>query len=89
MSERNREFDRARDELYSQIHRCGVLKADEEHRREWLDDSLEYLSETFPSLQPEELTELRVIGERFCAPPIPHGKQYTELTRDHWEEQAS
>jgi hypothetical protein len=87
MGDRNRDLERARDELYAQIHRCGVLKADADHQREWLDDTMEYMAETFPDLQPEDLAELRTIGERFCAPPIPHGKEYTQLTRESWEGQ--
>jgi hypothetical protein len=64
------EFDRARDELFSHIHRCGVLKASEEQQGEWMDDTVEYMAERFPELGREELGELRTIGMRFCRPVI-------------------
>lgn len=66
-------IDRARDELFSHIRRCGVLEAEDEQREEWFDDTLEYIRERYPELTPSELTDLRTIGERYCAPAIPHG----------------
>lgn len=66
-------FDDARDELYSHILRCGVLEAQEEHRREWFDDTMEYMTERYTMLTDEELAELRRLGERYCRPVIPHG----------------
>ena len=65
--------DRARDELFSHIRRCGVLDVEEEQRSEWLDDTIQYLGERYPELTPSELSSLRTIGERYCAPAIPHG----------------
>ena len=32
---------KARDELYSHILRCGVIEALHEHQREWFDDTIE------------------------------------------------
>lgn len=64
------DLDRARDELFSHIHRCGVLKADTQQQSEWMDDTIEYFSERFPELSREQLTELREIGLRFCSPVI-------------------
>lgn len=75
-------FDRARDELFSHIHRCGVLEATEEQQREWMDDTLEYLAERYPELSPEETTQLRDLGLRFCQPVIPHGKKTTPLSEE-------
>ncbi|MDX1576919.1 MAG: hypothetical protein R3266_00475 [Gemmatimonadota bacterium] len=66
-------LDRARDELFSHIRRCGVLEADDEQRDEWLDDTLQYFGERYPELTPDELDRLRTIGERYCAPVVPHG----------------
>lgn len=80
-------FDRARDELFSQIHRCHVLQATPEQQAEWLRDTADYLGETFPSLSDRQLDELRELGERFCQPAIPHGKGYTELSREEWQEE--
>jgi hypothetical protein len=62
--------DRARDELFHYIHRCGVLKATADDQVEWMDDTIEYLAECFPSLSREQLGELRAIGLRFCRPVI-------------------
>jgi hypothetical protein len=63
-------IDRARDELFSHIQRCGVLDAEEEQRDEWLDDTIEYLSERFPGLPRDDLTALRKMGQRYCSPAI-------------------
>lgn len=65
-----KEFDRARDDLFSHIHRCGVLRAEQEQQIAWMDDTVEYMAETHPSLTREELGELRTIGLRFCSPVI-------------------
>jgi hypothetical protein len=64
------DFDRARDELFHYIHRCGVLRATPEDPGEWMYDTIEYLAESFPSLSREQLGELRTIGTRFCSPVI-------------------
>lgn len=66
-------LEEARDELYSHILRCGVLEASEEHQTEWFDDTMEYLTERYPMLTPEELRRIRNLGERYCQPVIPHG----------------
>lgn len=66
-------IDRARDELFSHIRRCGVLEAEDEQRADWFDDTIEFLGERHPELTPDELGQLRTIGERYCAPAIPHG----------------
>ena len=66
-------IDRARDELFSHIRRCGVLEAEDDQRSEWFDDTIEYLGERYPELTPSELVALRTIGERYCAPAISHG----------------
>ena len=74
------EIDLARDDLMSHIHRCGVLKAEPEHQAEWLNDTVEYLGECYPALNDEQLAELKLIGQRFCQPVIPHGKGNTALS---------
>ncbi len=65
-------FDRARDELFSHIQRCGVLEADDEHRGEWLKDTTDYLRERYPELDRGQLDELTEIGDRYCRPAIRH-----------------
>jgi hypothetical protein len=63
-----RAFDSARDELFSHILRCGVLEAQPEHQKEWFDDTMNYLTERYEGLTPQELSQLRVLGERYCQP---------------------
>ena len=72
-SQEQSSIDRVRDELFSHIRRCGVLEAENEQREEWFADTIQYFREQYPELSEEELTNLRTIGERYCAPPIPHG----------------
>jgi hypothetical protein len=67
-------FDHARDELFSHVHRCGVLSADREQQVEWMDDTIEYLGERYPDLSEAQIGQLRDIGLRFCQPVIPHGQ---------------
>ena len=64
------EFGRARDELFSHIHRCGVLKATAEQQTEWMEDTMEFMAERYPELSKEQMGELRTIGLRFCQPVI-------------------
>jgi len=75
-------FDRARDELFSHIHRCGVLQATEEQQREWMDDTLEYMAQRYPDLTPEQRRQLRDLGLRFCKPVIPHGTKRAPLPEE-------
>ena len=77
---------RARDELFSHIHRCGVLRSTAEQQTEWMNDTVEYLGERFPSLDQSDLDELREIGTRFCQPVIRHGAENTALTAEPGEE---
>ncbi|MEX2582703.1 MAG: hypothetical protein WD766_05495 [Gemmatimonadota bacterium] len=73
-------MDHARDELMSHIHRCGVLKASQEQQDQWLEDTMQFMSERFSDLEQAELDELRAIGRRFCQPVIPHGKGNTAIS---------
>lgn len=61
-------FDQARDELFSHILRCGVVEAEPEQQKEWLDDTMQYIAERYPELEEEQLSQVRVLGERFCRP---------------------
>lgn len=81
------EFDRARDELFSHIHRCGVLRATEEQQTEWMEDTVEYMAERFTALTREDLAELRSIGLRFCRPVIDN-VQATEVPAEDTEDDA-
>lgn len=79
MARGNDELDRARDELFSHIHRCNVLGSTPEQQAEWLHDTVSYLGERFPGLTEENVAELQAMGERFCQPVIPHGAENTAL----------
>lgn len=62
-------FEEARDELFQQIMRCGVVGSAPEDQREWFDNTMDYLTERYHELAPGQLDELRVLGERFAQPP--------------------
>jgi hypothetical protein len=64
-------FEQARDELFSHILRCGVLEAADEHRKDWFDDTMDYLAERYEELTAAELQDLRTLGERYCRPVAP------------------
>lgn len=74
MTDRNKLRDRARDELFSHINRCGVLQAAEEEQKVWMDETMEYLGERYPDLSEADLRDLYAVGMRFCRPAIPHGQ---------------
>lgn len=76
------QFDQARDELFSHILRCGVLEAAPEHRKEWMDDTMQYLADRYTGLTPEELGQVRTLGERFCQPVVKHGTPVEAATAD-------
>lgn len=63
-------FGQARDELFSHILRCGVLDADPEHQKEWMDDTMQYLAERYTDLTEEEIANVRTLGDRFCRPVV-------------------
>ena len=67
-------LDRARDELFSHVHRCGVLRAEVEDQKHWMDETIEYLGERYPDLSDADLGQLYEIGIRFCKPAIAHGR---------------
>lgn len=73
-------LDEARNELFSHIHRCGVLRATEEQQVEWMQDTVDFLHERYPAMSETELEELKAIGLRFCQPVI--------VNRDETETEA-
>ena len=62
-------FEEARDELFQQIMRCGVVGAAPEDQKDWFDNTMGYLTERYHELAPSKIEELRVLGERFAQPP--------------------
>ena len=76
-------MDRARDELFSHINRCGVLSAGEEDQRQWMDETIDYIGERYPDLTDGDLKGLHEIGVRFCKPAIAHGARSTAKTMEN------
>ena len=58
----------------SHVVRCEVLSARMEDRNQWLDETMEYMRDRYPSLNDMQLASLEMIGRQFIKPPIPHGK---------------
>lgn len=63
-------FDQARDELFSHILRCGVVEADSDQQKAWMDDTMQYLAERYADLDAQQLEQIRVLGERFSKPVV-------------------
>ncbi len=63
-------MDRARDELFSHIHRCDVLKASTADQDTWMNETMEYLAERYPDLDMKDLVRLKAVGMQFCKPVI-------------------
>jgi hypothetical protein len=63
-------FDQARDELFSHILRCGVIEAEPDQQKAWMDDTMEYISERYVDLSEEQLGDIRQLGDRFCQPVV-------------------
>jgi hypothetical protein len=70
-------FDRARNELFSQIRHCGVLKATEEQQDVWFKETMDYLAKRYPGVTAEQLAELDALGRRYCQPVIGYGRAST------------
>lgn len=78
-------LDRARDELFSHVQRCDVLDAVEEHQKEWLEETMQFMAERYPDLTQLQLAQLEAMGRRYIRPAIPHGRGKTELSREDWK----
>jgi hypothetical protein len=81
MKHRKTTLDRARDELMSHVVRCDVLQVRTDDRLSWLEDTMEYMGERYPSLNRMEFAKLEMIGRQFVQPAIPHGKGNTARNR--------
>ena len=83
MTDRNKLKDRARDELFSHINRCGVLEATHPDQEHWLQETMEYLGDRYPDLEEADLRDLYRVGMAFCRPAISNrrkGGQATETS---------
>lgn len=81
-------LDRARDELFSHIQRCGVLDATDDHQKEWLEETMEFMGERYPELTKLQFAQLEAMGRRYIRPAIPHGRGRNETTREEWVEET-
>ena len=61
-------FEQARDELFQHIMRCEVVGSHPDHRKEWFDETMAYMTERYHELGAVELADLRTLGERFAQP---------------------
>jgi hypothetical protein len=76
-------FDQARDEMFQHVMRCGVIGSEPEHQKEWFDETMQYLAERYHELSKKEVSDLRVLGERFAAPTRkPEGTPAPDLTSE-------
>ena len=75
-------LERARDELFSHINRCGVINAVEGDQRQWMDGTIDYIRERYPDLSEVDLSGLHEIGTRFCQPAISRKGESTFNTLD-------
>jgi hypothetical protein len=89
MTDRNKLKERARDELFSHINRCGVLEAADEDQEQWLSETMDYLAERYPDLEESDLRELYSVGLTFCRPAIPHGRKGEDSEDDEQTVAAS
>jgi hypothetical protein len=48
--------------------KCGVIGAAPEDQQEWFDSTMTYLADRYHELSKNEISELRVLGERFVQP---------------------
>ncbi len=71
-------IERARDELFSHIHRCGVLDANADDQDVWMNETVEYLGERYPELQVNDLVRLKAVGMQFCKPVISRLKRRSQ-----------
>jgi hypothetical protein len=62
-------FEEARDELFQQVMRCGVIGSEPEDQKNWFDNTMGYLAERYHELAPSQIEQLRILGERFAQPP--------------------
>lgn len=67
-------LDIARDELMSHVIRCDVLDARMTDRTDWLEETLEYMRDRYPTLSEIQLAKLEMMGKQFIKPAIPHGR---------------
>jgi hypothetical protein len=55
--------------MFQHIMQCGVIGCTPEDQAAWFDDTMRYLADRFSELSERELSQIRVLGERFVQPP--------------------
>ena len=65
-------FEQARDEMFQHVMRCGVIGSAQEHQADWFNETMAYLADRYHELTPEQVQQLRTLGERFVQPPKQH-----------------
>ena len=50
-----------------------ALQAEDDDKKHWMDETIDYIGERYPDLTDGDLTGLREMGIRFCQPAIAHG----------------
>ena len=75
-------LERARDELFSHVHRCGVLKAAADDQVHWMNETIDYIGERYPDLSDSDLRDLHDIGIRFCKLAIGHGEATSRMVEE-------
>jgi hypothetical protein len=48
--------------------KCGVIGAVPDDQKDWFDATMSYLADRYHELSPRQISELRVLGERFSQP---------------------
>lgn len=81
-------LEKARDELFSHIQSCNVLQATEQDQEAWMAETMEYMAERYPELSELQLAQLRMFGDRYVAPAIPHGRGSSETKEEEKEEET-
>jgi hypothetical protein len=61
-------FEEARDEMFQHIMKCGVIGASVDDQKDWFDSTMAYLAERYHELSHSQISELRLLGERFSQP---------------------
>lgn len=82
-------IERARDELFSHIHRCGVLNAEAADQDVWMTETVEYLAERYPDLGVSDLAKLKKVGMQFCQPVISRLRRRRPATETGADDGAS
>lgn len=57
--------------------------------QEWLEETMQFMAERYPDLTDLQFAQLRMMGERYLEPIIPHGQTHNALNRGEGSEPES